>query len=141
MKTLIIEDEPTVRLLFEKQIRSFGHEVFSCTTGEEALQACQQTVFSLCMLDLGLPDMDGIDLCRRIRALPIGRQMIILIITGRDTPEDLDLVRRIFNHFKGRNDFSWLKVLDLFERQPELIRMNLDVTHKSFYDVDERWQE
>jgi len=58
-----------------------------------------------------------------------------------DTPEDLDLVRRIFNHFEGRNDFSWLKVLDLFERQPELIRMNLDVTHKSVYDVDKRWQK
>lgn len=90
MKTLIIEDEPTVRLLFEKQIRSLGHEVFSCTTGKEALQACEQTTFGLYVLDLGLPDIDGIELCRQIRALPNGKQAMILIITGRDDPRDLE---------------------------------------------------
>jgi spore coat polysaccharide biosynthesis protein SpsF len=52
-----------------------------------------------------------------------------------DTAEDLEVVRRIFAHFGGRNDFSWLEVLTLFEREPELFRLNAGVTHKTFLDV------
>lgn len=47
-----------------------------------------------------------------------------------DTPEDLELVRRIFEHFDGRDDFSWTEVLDLFRRRPDLARINARVRHK-----------
>jgi spore coat polysaccharide biosynthesis protein SpsF len=47
-----------------------------------------------------------------------------------DTPEDLALVRRIFEHFGGRDDFSWTEVLDLFKRHPELAEINAAVRHK-----------
>jgi spore coat polysaccharide biosynthesis protein SpsF len=52
-----------------------------------------------------------------------------------DTAEDLKLVRQIFAFFGGRNDFSWLEVLTLFERQPDLARLNAGVTHKTFRAV------
>jgi len=58
-----------------------------------------------------------------------------------DTPQDLELVRRIFAHFDGRNDFSWLDVLALFEQQPDLAEINAKVRHKSVFDVDERWHK
>jgi spore coat polysaccharide biosynthesis protein SpsF len=51
-----------------------------------------------------------------------------------DTAEDLELVRRIFAHFQGRDDFSWIEVLDLFERHPELSGINAAVQHKSLRD-------
>jgi len=89
MKTLIVEDKKEVCLLLKEQISSLGHEVTVCATAEAALEAYQQTLYSLVVLDLALPDMDGLELCRRIRAVPQGNLCMILIITDRDTPEDI----------------------------------------------------
>lgn len=55
-----------------------------------------------------------------------------------DTPEDLELVRQIFGYFPGRNDFSWLEVLALFERYPELAQINSQVLHKNYLEIDTR---
>lgn len=55
-----------------------------------------------------------------------------------DTQEDLTLVRMIYEHFSGRNDFTWLEVLDLFKESPELVDINAGVKHKSAYDLDDR---
>jgi spore coat polysaccharide biosynthesis protein SpsF len=55
-----------------------------------------------------------------------------------DTPADLELLRQIYAHFGGRDDFSWLEVLALFEREPELARLNAGVQHKHYQQVDDR---
>ena len=55
-----------------------------------------------------------------------------------DTPEDLELLRRIYAHFGNRDDFSWLDVLDLWEKQPGLFEVNAGVRHKTLREVDER---
>jgi spore coat polysaccharide biosynthesis protein SpsF len=55
-----------------------------------------------------------------------------------DTADDLELVRQVYTHFPGRDDFSWLEVLDLFERQPELAQINAGVQHKDYRQVDSR---
>lgn len=57
-----------------------------------------------------------------------------------DTAEDLALAREIFARFDNRDDFSWLDVLNLFEREPELARLNAHVPHKTVFDVDKRRQ-
>ncbi|MGE5223092.1 MAG: cytidylyltransferase domain-containing protein [Omnitrophica WOR_2 bacterium] len=53
-----------------------------------------------------------------------------------DTPEDLEVIRRLYAHFGGRDDFSWLEVLDLFEHNPQLVQMNRQVHHKDYREVD-----
>jgi spore coat polysaccharide biosynthesis protein SpsF len=55
-----------------------------------------------------------------------------------DTAEDLEVLRRIYAAFEGRDDFSWLEVLDLFQRRPELAQINAQVHHKSVQEVDQR---
>lgn len=55
-----------------------------------------------------------------------------------DTSEDLQLVRQVFSHFHGVDDFSWLDVLQLFKEQPELALINANVIHKQAHDVDTR---
>ncbi len=55
-----------------------------------------------------------------------------------DTAEDLELLRQIYTRFGGGDDFSWLDVLALFEREPELRRINERVRHKAYREVDER---
>lgn len=58
-----------------------------------------------------------------------------------DTPEDLEFVRQVFAHFAGRDDFSWLEVLDLVRSRPELAQINAGVQHKNYRDVDSRGRE
>ncbi|MBM2842586.1 MAG: acylneuraminate cytidylyltransferase family protein [Anaerolineales bacterium] len=52
-----------------------------------------------------------------------------------DQEEDLAFVREIYSRFVGRDDFSWLEVVDLLRREPELARINMAVVHKSHRDV------
>jgi spore coat polysaccharide biosynthesis protein SpsF len=52
-----------------------------------------------------------------------------------DTPEDLAVVRRVFEAFSGRDDFGWLEVVALFERDPSLAAMNASVRQRTHLDV------
>jgi len=56
-----------------------------------------------------------------------------------DTPQDLELVRQVYARLAGKPDFTWLDVLAIFEREPELGRINAQVEHNSMYDVDRRF--
>jgi len=55
-----------------------------------------------------------------------------------DTPQDLELLRLIYSRFAGRDDFSWLEVLELFKQEPGLGQINDRVRHKDYREVDER---
>jgi spore coat polysaccharide biosynthesis protein SpsF len=55
-----------------------------------------------------------------------------------DTADDLELVRQIYAHFPGRDDFSWLEVLALFHRHPDLAEINAQVPHKDYRQIDNR---
>lgn len=55
-----------------------------------------------------------------------------------DTTEDLELIRQIYSRFQGRHDFSWLEILELVEREPELLNINAQVQPKGFRQFDER---
>jgi spore coat polysaccharide biosynthesis protein SpsF len=55
-----------------------------------------------------------------------------------DTPQDLDLLRMIYSKFEGRDDFSWLEVLELFRKEPQLVQINADILHNDYRVVDER---
>ena len=57
-------------------------------TGAAALSAAEQQLFDLALLDLGLPDMDGVDVCRRLRAAQPG--CVLVVLTARD--EEIDVV-------------------------------------------------
>jgi two-component system response regulator ResD len=71
---LIVEDEPAIAEVVERYLRRDGHEVEVTSHGERALRSVEDRSPSLVILDLGLPDLDGLEVCRRIRkrsALPI----------------------------------------------------------------------
>lgn len=53
-----------------------------------------------------------------------------------DTPQDLELLRLIYDRFEGRDDFSWLEIIELFKREPELAKINADIKHNDYRDFD-----
>jgi spore coat polysaccharide biosynthesis protein SpsF len=55
-----------------------------------------------------------------------------------DTPEDLEFMRQVYSRFDGRDDFTWQEVLDLVHNEPELMKINAGVQHKTLKDIDKR---
>ena len=55
-----------------------------------------------------------------------------------DTAQDLELIREVYDRFERQDDFSWLEVLELFKREPELAKINQGVIHQDYRDVDKR---
>ncbi|MBI3173084.1 MAG: glycosyltransferase family protein [Chloroflexi bacterium] len=55
-----------------------------------------------------------------------------------DTPEDLEFMRQVYARFDGRDDFTWKEVLDLVHDEPELMKINAGVQHKTLKDIDKR---
>jgi sigma-B regulation protein RsbU (phosphoserine phosphatase) len=90
MRVLIVEDDrPTSRLL-AGLIESWGHETVVAADGLSSLAAfASEPAPQLVLLDWMLPDTDGIDLCRQIRATSSGVSAHIIMITSRSEPQDL----------------------------------------------------
>jgi spore coat polysaccharide biosynthesis protein SpsF len=55
-----------------------------------------------------------------------------------DTPEDLKFIRQVYSRFDGRDDFTWKEVLDLVHDEPDLMKINSGVKHKTLKDIDRR---
>ncbi len=87
-RLLVVEDDATIGGLLEPGLRTHGHDVRWLRSGREALDAVTRTEFDLVLLDLGLPDLDGVEVCRRIRAAQPG--CVLVILTARR--EEMDVV-------------------------------------------------
>ncbi|WP_243321127.1 response regulator transcription factor [Geothrix sp. SG200] len=89
---LLLEDDTEIRLGLEQHLRREGFSLTSVGTGREALQALGATGSRLdaALLDLSLPDMDGLDVLRAIRAHNAHRSLPVLLVTARS--EEIDRV-------------------------------------------------
>ncbi len=85
---LIVEDEPSIRELLHLHLALAGYHVTDSGDGAEALTLARDTRFDLIVLDVLLPGLDGITLCRAIRSSGINTGSGILMITARDTESD-----------------------------------------------------
>jgi len=84
-RILVIDDDETIRALFEETIEELGHRVISARTGSEGLQLAKEQDFALVFLDLKMPGMDGAELFRQIRA--VKPELLVTIITGYPNSE------------------------------------------------------
>jgi two-component system, OmpR family, alkaline phosphatase synthesis response regulator PhoP len=86
---LVVEDDPAVSLITRDLFLKEGYAVKTAVNGQEALQAVATGNFDLMVLDLQLPDIDGIDICRRIKKDYPDRNIPIFILTARGSSEDI----------------------------------------------------
>lgn len=86
MKVLVVEDDPMLRDGVVDLLQGAGHEVVAKTDGAAGLQAGREDAFDLVILDLMLPKLDGIEICRRLRTIRPG--LPILMLTARGAEED-----------------------------------------------------
>lgn len=85
-KILVVDDEPAILTLLEYNLTQAGYTVEKAERGNEAFQMIQTTPYDLIILDVMLPDMDGMDICRRVRQLNI--ETPIIMLTARDQEYD-----------------------------------------------------
>ena len=85
-RVLVVDDERTIAELLTTALRFVGFEVRTAATGREALAAAADFHPELVLLDVMLPDLDGFEVCRRLRA--DGDRVPVIFLTARDAPEE-----------------------------------------------------
>ncbi len=86
MHILVIEDEQRLGRLLRRALEANRHVVDVASDGETGLALAAGGGYDLIILDLGLPDVDGLEVCRRLRASGVGTR--VLVLTARDEVED-----------------------------------------------------
>jgi DNA-binding response OmpR family regulator len=81
MKILMVDDDPAARMALEELLEHAGHEVVTASGGHAAWAALRRDYFPLILLDRVMPDLDGIELCRRIRARRQTRYTYVILVT------------------------------------------------------------
>jgi two-component system KDP operon response regulator KdpE len=84
-RVLIVDDEPSILATMAPLLRARGYEVTTAMTGKACLESVERVDPDLIILDLGLPDMDGVELCRLLRD---GRSTPILVLSARGAEAD-----------------------------------------------------
>jgi DNA-binding response OmpR family regulator len=84
-KVLVVDDEPNIREVVSLYLRRDGHAVVSAGDGDEALRLFQQTQPDLVVLDLMLPGLSGLEVCRQLQA---NRRVPLIMLTAKGEEED-----------------------------------------------------
>jgi two-component system response regulator MprA len=110
-RVLVVEDDAEIADVLRRTLRQEGHDVRSAADGVAALEVAEDFAPDLVILDLGLPKLDGVEVCRRLRA---ESDAPILILTARTDTGD-----RVEGLDSGADDY----LVKPFERQELLARM------------------
>jgi two-component system OmpR family response regulator len=85
-QVLVVDDEPNIRELVQVALKFHGCSVTTAATGRDALRRAEADRPDLIVLDVMLPDLDGFEVCRRLRAG--GNEVPVIFLTARDTSSD-----------------------------------------------------
>lgn len=122
LKVLVVDDEENIIEFIRLGLRYEGFQVESASDGEQGITAAQRINPDLIILDIMLPGIDGLEVCRRLRSNPITRDIPILMLTAKDEVRD-----RITGLRTGADDYL-TKPFD-FDELLERIRAILRRSH------------
>lgn len=90
-KVVVIEDEADILEVIEYNLSREGFAVISCRDGEEGLRVVQSEVPGMVLLDLMLPGIDGIEICRTLRSDPVTKRIPIIMVTAKGEESEIVL--------------------------------------------------
>src|SRR4051812_47208281 len=88
MRVLIVEDDPMSALILRKTLEHMGHEVLDAANGVEAWELIQREDIRLVISDWMMPQMDGLELCRRIRSRRHQAYTYVIVVTAKRQRKD-----------------------------------------------------
>jgi diguanylate cyclase (GGDEF)-like protein len=89
LRILAVDDDPTSLVILRRVLKEEGHEVLCASDGAEALQIALENDLQAVVADWMMPRMDGIELCKALRCIQSGRELFFLLLTGRDTEDQI----------------------------------------------------
>ncbi len=119
-RVLIVDDIPTNVKLLDARLTAEYYDVVTASSGPEALRICDEGTIDLVLLDVMMPDLDGFEVCRRLKASQRTHHIPVVMITALDQPSD-----RIQGLESGADDFLSKPVDDvqLMARVKSLVRL------------------
>jgi len=119
MKLLIADDEPSVRSLVHVTLEGDEHTIFEASDGVEALEVARSEHPNLVLLDIMMPKLDGLAVCRAIKSDPATSGTVVVMLTAQaqDRDRDQGLAAGADDYFT--KPFSPLALLNMVERVRE----------------------
>jgi twitching motility two-component system response regulator PilG len=115
-KILIVEDEESLLKLESILLTSKGFEVRGATNGQAALDAIAQERPDLVLLDIMLPELDGFEVCRRIKDDEATRQIPVIMLTAKKSREDMDRGEKVGADWYITKPFKSAMVIETIQR-------------------------
>ena len=100
MRILIVDDDPVARRILEEAMSGLGHDVLSANDGREAWAIVEREPIDVLMTDWVMPEMDGLELCRRVRAREDAPFTYVMLLSTRSSADDVGA-----GIMAGANDF------------------------------------
>jgi two-component system, cell cycle response regulator len=121
-RVLVVDDVPTNVKLLEARLAAEYFDVVTASCGKDALAICERAECDLVLLDVMMPDMDGFEACRRLKANPATHHIPVVMVTALDQPSD-----RVRGLEAGADDFLTKPIpeLPLIARVRSLARLKM----------------
>lgn len=117
-KILVIDDEPEITEILEAFLSNAGHKVVSQNSASKGLQMAREYQPDMIFLDIMMPEMDGYEMCERLKDDPATEDIPVIFLTGKDTADDQG------KSFKSGGDM-YLKKPFVCERLLEIVNIVL----------------
>ncbi len=115
-KILIVEDEESLLKLESILLTSKGYEVVGATNGQAALDAVKKERPDLVLLDIMLPEIDGFEVCRRIKKDPDTEQIPVIMLTAKKSREDMARGEKVGADWYITKPFKSAMVIETIQR-------------------------
>src|SRR6202049_4772144 len=121
-RILVVDDVPANVKLMEARLSAEYFDVITALSGQEALAMCERAQCDIVLLDVMMPDMDGFEVCRRLKANPSTHHLPVIMVTALDQTSD-----RVRGLEAGADDFLTKPVSDiaLIGRVRSLVRLKM----------------
>ena len=125
VKVCVVDDHVQSAKVLCEGLRLHSYEAFEAYSGSEALEVCAREKVDLVLLDIGLPDIDGYEVCRRLKESPITKDAAVIFVTAKGQPEDVSKGYKL-----GASDY----VTKPFNLPMVMVRVEAVMRHKNIID-------
>lgn len=115
-KILIVEDEESLLKLESILLTSKGYDVRGVANGQEALDALQEEHPDLVLLDIMLPEIDGFEVCQRIKSNPDTKDIPVIMLTAKKSREDMARGEKVGADWYITKPFKSAMVIETIQR-------------------------
>jgi two-component system cell cycle response regulator len=136
-RVLIVDDIPANVKLLEARLSAEYFDVVTASSGAAALDICERAQCDIVLLDVMMPDMDGFEVCRRLKSCPSTHHIPVVIVTALDQPSD-----RLRGLEAGADDFLTKPVSEvaLIARVQSLSRLKRMTDELRMRPATSAWQ-